>query len=631
MEYKTSGLSGLAALQSKNHLELLDEIDKLRAYGIQDFVSLPQLVVCGDQSSGKSSVLDAITEIPFPRKDNLCTRFATEIVLRRAMKRSVVVKIIPGDSRSIKETEALQSFDRRLEEFDGLPKLIEEAADAMGLTDSNNAFSTDVLSVEISGPDRPQLTIVDLPGLIHSENKSQSCSDVEVVARLVESYIKNKRTIILAVITAKNDYANQIILQRARQVDPTGDRTLGIITKPDTLHAGSQSEEAFISLAQNEDSVVQFRLGWHILKNRDYESKDCSFLERNQSESAFFDQGTWSMLPKDIVGIDSLRQRLSALLLDHIRSELPSLCGEVKEHLRSCERELKCIGDERSSSRDQTIFLSKLSQKFLGLCKAAVDGLYEDPFFGSVESDLGYSKRLRAVVQNANTAFAARMRLKGHTKEIVEAKSQDLARTTVKEIPQKVTETEAVEWVKGILLRSRGRELPGTFNPMIINTLFQEQSQQWEVEARKHVEHVWRACNRLMYSIIGEIADHRVGERLLQHWIHDLLKARLCNAESDLKQILADRQEHAITYNHYYTENVQNIHQQRRAKSSQNALKKILGLAENQHVDMTQNLVISPQAFLSSFSSQTEADMDRFACIEILDRVLAYYKVRKLT
>ena len=262
------------------------------------------------------------------------------------------------------------------------------------------------------------------------------------------------------------------------------------------------------------------------------------------------------MLPKDIVGIDSLRRRLSTLLLDHIHSELPSLCGEIEEHLKICERDLKCIGDQRSSLRDQTIFLSKLSQRFLGLCKAAVDGLYEDPFFGSVQSDLGYGKRLRAVVQNANAAFATRTRLKGQTKEIVATKPQALA-ATVKEIPQKVTETEAVEWVKDILLRSRGRELPGTFNPMIINTLFQEQSQQWEFEARKHVEHVWRACKRLMASIICEIADQRAGERLIQHWIHDLLKMRLCNAESELKQILADRQEHAITYNHYYTENVQ--------------------------------------------------------------------------
>ena len=262
----------------------------------------------------------------------------------------------------------------------------------MGLRDSNNAFSTDVLSVEISGPDRPQLTIVDLPGLIHSENKSQSRSDVEIVARLVESYIKNKRTIILAVITAKNDYANQIILQRARQVDPTGDRTLGIITKPDTLHAGSQSEVAFISLAQNEDSVVQFRLGWHIFKNRDYESKDCSFLERNQSKSAFFDQGAWGMLPKDIVGIDSLRRRLSALLLDHIRSELPSLCGEAEEHLRICEGDLKCIGDERSSSRDQTIFLSNLARDFLGFARQLLMVCMKTHFLGPYNRSLGTAR-----------------------------------------------------------------------------------------------------------------------------------------------------------------------------------------------------------------------------------------------
>lgn len=111
---------------------------------------------------------------------------------------------------------------------------------------------------------------------------------------------------------------------------------------------------------------------------------------------------------------------------------------------------------------------------------------------------------VRAVVQNANAVFATRMRLKGHTKEIVAAKPRALTSTTVKEIPQKLTETEAVEWVKDILLRSRGRELPDTYNPMVINTIFQEQSQQWEIEVRKHVEHVWRACKRLMTSIICE-------------------------------------------------------------------------------------------------------------------------------
>lgn len=70
--------SSLQALQSADQRKVMDIVDKLRRTGLSGVVELPQLIVCGDQSSGKSSVLEAITEIPFPRKENLCTRFATE-------------------------------------------------------------------------------------------------------------------------------------------------------------------------------------------------------------------------------------------------------------------------------------------------------------------------------------------------------------------------------------------------------------------------------------------------------------------------------------------------------------------------------------------------------------------------
>ena len=73
----------VVSLQSKDHEELLNIIDKLRSQGISRYIDLPQLIVCGDQSSGKSSVLEAVSGLRFPTKDNLCTRFATELILRR--------------------------------------------------------------------------------------------------------------------------------------------------------------------------------------------------------------------------------------------------------------------------------------------------------------------------------------------------------------------------------------------------------------------------------------------------------------------------------------------------------------------------------------------------------------------
>ncbi|KAJ5585211.1 UDP-N-acetylglucosamine transferase subunit alg14 [Penicillium hispanicum] len=94
-----------------------------------------------------------------------------------------------------------------------LPSLIEEATAAMGLG-QDNAFTKDVLIIEISGPNLPQLTLVDLPGLMHSANKAQSDEDIDVINSLVEEYITAERTIILVVVSAKNDYANQVILKK---------------------------------------------------------------------------------------------------------------------------------------------------------------------------------------------------------------------------------------------------------------------------------------------------------------------------------------------------------------------------------------------------------------------------------
>ncbi|EPE32892.1 P-loop containing nucleoside triphosphate hydrolase [Glarea lozoyensis ATCC 20868] len=206
-------------LQYQDQSELLDAIDELSRRGLRNYVSLPQIIVCGDQSSGKSSVLEAISHARFPTNGTLCTTFATELVVRRSPSNGALVCIIPGASR-INNQEAIT----KLQNFSGssvknepgdLTFLIEEATQAMkdASKATGNPFFDDTLRIQLCKPDWPPITIVDLPGLIHAENQDQTQDDVKLVRDLVNRYMENPRSIILAIVSAENDAALQIVLR----------------------------------------------------------------------------------------------------------------------------------------------------------------------------------------------------------------------------------------------------------------------------------------------------------------------------------------------------------------------------------------------------------------------------------
>lgn len=215
----------LDKLQTDEQRAILDTVSQIRKCGLDSILSLPQIVVCGDHSSGKSSVLEALTGIPFPRNDNLCTRFATEIRLRRESVSSLTIRVIPDGNRPQSEQDTIQAFSESITNYEDLPAIMEQAMKAMGISDmdaSGSAFAKDTFSIEIQGPDRPQLTLVDIPGLIRASSKGVSEADVAMVAEITDSYIKQPRTICLAVVAATDDAANQPILQRVRKFDPDG-------------------------------------------------------------------------------------------------------------------------------------------------------------------------------------------------------------------------------------------------------------------------------------------------------------------------------------------------------------------------------------------------------------------------
>ncbi|XXH01461.1 hypothetical protein Hte_007821 [Hypoxylon texense] len=602
-------------LQSKDHKTLMDIIDKLRSKGINRYVDLPQIVVCGDQSSGKSSVLQAISGMSFPTKDSLCTRFATELILRRTDEQSgerCNVSITPGTDRSAEEKARLKQFQySEIPHEHDIGALVDEAREDMGVGgERGRNFCKDVLRIEISGPTQPHLTIVDLPGLFRAGNKEQSDEDATIVHELVRSYMQNPRTIILAVVSAQSNFALQEVTKLARQIDVRGDRTLGLITKPDTLDIGSASERDYFDLAQNRD--VKFRLGWHVMRNRDFRSRNATNEERDLAESEFFNRGIWTGLPRSQKGAANLRTRLSEVLKDQIIAQLPEVLDEIQRGLEDCTSRLERLGTTRRTIVEQRKYLLNASHQFSILVTEAKDGFYRDKFFGSARDDEGRRKRLRAVVQNTLTDFSHEMRLNGQARQIVESIS--------KGNPKQVLRAEYLKEVKDLMRRTRGCELPGTYNPLIISELFHEQCTPWRSWLEAFSDKIFHAVEFTVNAALSHILDEDTKVKLWGELISDALDQLNRQLRNKVNEILRPHEDgHPITYNHYLTENVQKIRSNRFRENLMRGLKEA-GVGNG--FPST-----SIQQCLDAVVRHTEADMEALSCSDAVDWMEAYYKV----
>ncbi|RSL40867.1 hypothetical protein CEP53_013109 [Fusarium sp. AF-6] len=612
---------GLSGLCSKEKLQLLDTVDSLRSHGISHYISLPQIIVCGDQSSGKSSVLEAISGVSFPVRSNVCTRFPTELVLRKTAHTGVNVRIVPHHSRPESERKTLASFHETLDAFDELPELIERAKAAMGITTLGKAFSNDLLRIEISGPDRPHLTIVDLPGLIHAETKTQSKSDVEMIKKVVRGYMKEPRSVILAVVSAKNDYANQIVLQLAQRADPKRNRTLGVITKPDTLHPGSESEQSFINLANNKD--VEFRLGWHVLRNRDSEKDSWGQEERNAMERDFFSTGDWASLNTSDWGINTLRNRLSKLLVRQIASEIPHLINEISAKAGLRQTQLDRLGQPRATIGEQRTYLIQIGQDFQAIVRAATEGNYTNPFFEDAMSEEGYQKRFRAVIQNLGQDFAKELDKKGKLIRIHEESVEELD-----DDDPTMSRQEYLDKIVKLMKRSRGRELPGMFNPLIVADLFREQSSPWGDLVRAHVKNVWDSAREFLRHVVMHTANLNTADTLQEFVLMPKLDKIFKGLSEKVEMLLSQHQEgHPITYDDSFIDTLQEIRIERRTAKMLITLRRKFGWVEALSANTLNQSSVNLKDLAKSLASLPKPDMNYFAAEEVLDALESYYKV----
>ncbi|UNI18587.1 hypothetical protein JDV02_004845 [Purpureocillium takamizusanense] len=485
---------------------------KLSSCGVGKIVNLPQIIVVGEQSAGKSSVLEAISRVRFPVHNDICTRFATELVLRQGRQTCVDVSVCFDD-----KSKAPKAFQKTGFNEDDLPDIIQEAKACMGIAASGKDFSRDVLRLEIEGPNMYPLTLVDLPGIFHVSTDQQSEPGRETVNKIVESYMKKKNSIILVVIPASNQLANNYALKVVMEVDPKRERTLGVITKPDCTRSGSSEERRYIQLAKNQETTHRLKLGWHVLRNRSEDEEDLN--DRDAVEEAFFQDSAWgSIFPEDR-GIANLRKKLSKVLYKHIRENLHGVIDDIEGKLRERQTELGRLGRPRSKPEEMRSFLLTIAGEFQRLARDGIHGQYSDPFFGDLDA---MENKFRALLRNLNRAFDFVLTTKGSTLAIsLLENGEDLPPVEAPEFltpflgayaydfpdPTPVSRQTVNKQLRRQAASNQGRELPGLPSQALVTQLFQKQALPWGDIARTHVRQVTLVAK----AFVDQLFRHVIG------------------------------------------------------------------------------------------------------------------------
>jgi len=426
----------------------LNLAEDLHQLSMDQELSVPQIVVMGDQSSGKSSVLEALSGIPFPRGSGLVTRCPIRLVMRNAKK---------GESWSAIVSSTVQGTDSvRVSSASALSSIMEQFTNQ--LTKNKNGFSRENIIVQLVSPDAPDLTVVDLPGIIRTTTVGQDSDVIDEVNTMIEQFLVEQRTIILAVIPSNQDIATVDILERAQRVDPMGERTVGVLTKPDLIGPGNESE--VLAVLHNVRKVL--RLGYVMVKNRSQKELQQGMTTqqaRALEEDFFKNHPHFKNCDPSLFGIHNLTNKLTNVLVTRIQQELVPMKNQVEMLLAEVRRELRQFekyGTADTIPEKQRLLVT-LTQELVRFLNDCVRGEYRNKTL-VVRSELRLYTRILVLFDNFQEKVI---------KTAPPFKQENFAQQLAHQMEQ-----------------FRGRELPGFMSAQAFFMFMSQYSEAWRAPAR---------------------------------------------------------------------------------------------------------------------------------------------------
>ncbi|XWS49622.1 hypothetical protein CRYUN_Cryun12cG0018900 [Craigia yunnanensis] len=289
--------------------------------------ALPSVVVVGGQSSGKSSVLESIVGRDFlPRGSGIVTR------------RPLVLQLHKTEQGVQEYGEFLHLPKKKFSDFSMVRKEIQDETDR--ITGKSKQISPVPIHLSIYSPNVVNLTLIDLPGLTKVAVEGQPEGIVQDIESMVRSYVQKANCIILAITPANQDIATSDAMKLSREVDPTGERTFGVLTKLDLMDKGTNAADVL------EGRAYPLQHPWVGIVNRSQAdiNKNVNMIAARQKEREFFATSPDYGHLASKMGSEYLAKLLSKHLESVIRARLPGITSLINKTIDELEAELSHLG-----------------------------------------------------------------------------------------------------------------------------------------------------------------------------------------------------------------------------------------------------------------------------------------------
>ncbi|XP_055550264.1 dynamin isoform X3 [Wyeomyia smithii] len=295
--------------------------DAFTQMGVHMQLDLPQIAVVGGQSAGKSSVLENFVGKDFlPRGSGIVTR------------RPLILQLING---TVEFGEFLHQKGKKFTNFEEIRQEIEAETDRV--TGNNKGISNIPINLRVYSPHVLNLTLIDLPGLTKVPIGDQPADIENQIKGMIFQFIRKETCLILAVTPANTDLANSDALKLAKEVDPQGVRTIGVITKLDLMDEGTDARDIL------ENKLLPLRRGYIGVVNRsqkDIEGRKDITAALGAERKFFLSHPSYRHIA-DRLGTPFLQKTLNQQLTNHIRDTLPGLRDRLQKQLLTLEKDVE--------------------------------------------------------------------------------------------------------------------------------------------------------------------------------------------------------------------------------------------------------------------------------------------------